>query len=418
MGTNTDIEPKATKTGNGLGNRFWKGFAKIVLTIVFVVAWLYVIVKLFVFDIDQYVVGKYFPECLWLLNFKFFIFIGIIAIVWLQLGTTKFINLLFYGLFYPLIVFFWKIPYFIFKQRSWNLAFAFVNSIISFFLSFKRNFMFSVVYLISTAIILFGTDFKILGIASGLLLVIVFVAYFYNFVSVFKPSKIFKTYIKIFGWIRENQASSFKLDENIRTLPVASLDSVQLQKRVNNLQMSVLFNRICLFTGRKLRDYQNSGLDIVSNSLLILFLVILTVFSFAFINFGIFKINSDNYHFSSPPNFFIFFYYSFNNLFYASIPQLTPSLPISQMISMVESLLALVLVVIFVSMLISVRSRRLSEDLSEVIEVIESEGNVMETFIRKEYCLSTIDDAIAELEKSKSSFLKFIFTLSASIRGD
>lgn len=242
------------------------------------------------------------------------------------------------------------------------------------------------------------------------------VTYICRFFLVFKPSSIFQVYIKIFSGIRKHGVSVFALDESIKNLPVESLDQKQMETWTANLQMSVLFNRVCLFAAKKLRDYQNSGLNFVSYVLTILVLIVLTVFSFAAINYGLFKIDSGLFSYTATPNFFTFFYYSFNNLLFNSIREITPILPISQTVSMIEYFLAMFLVVIFVSLFFSFRSQRHTEELNELIKEIAGQGKDMEGFIKNEYKINSIDDAMVELEKLKAGMIKFIYKITESIQ--
>ena len=188
-----------------------------------------------------------------------------------------------------------------------------------------------------------------------------------------------------------------------------------MDKWTTSLQMSVLFNRICLFAAKKLRDYQSSGLNVVSYVLTILMLIVLTIFSFAVINYGLFKIDANLFGYSTTLNFFTFFYYSFNNLLFNSIIEISPNMPVSQTVSMIESFFALFLVVIFISLLFSIRSQRHTEELNDVIEVIKDQGKDMEGFIKDEYKINSIDDAIAELEKLKAGMTKFIYKITESL---
>src|SRR5207249_10094724 len=65
--------------------------------------WLYVLVKLFVFDIDVFLIAEYVPRYAWLLNYKFFILIGLIAVVWLITKNKHVAVWTFYILCYPAI---------------------------------------------------------------------------------------------------------------------------------------------------------------------------------------------------------------------------------------------------------------------------------------------------------------------------
>ena len=54
---------------------------KVLREILAVSFWFYVFVKLFIFDFDVYLATTFLPEYAWLLDLKFFILIGLIAIV-------------------------------------------------------------------------------------------------------------------------------------------------------------------------------------------------------------------------------------------------------------------------------------------------------------------------------------------------
>lgn len=387
----------------------------VIREIISITFWSYALIKLFIYDIDTFLIGKYLPAHSWLLNLKFFIIIGLLAVIWLITKNKYILSWSAYILFYPLIILLWKIPFFVFKQQNWVLTFAFINAIISFFRSIKYNFITSALFLVSLAIVFSFSDERLLWFAVTVILVLLIITYVSRFILVFKPSSIFQIHIKIFSAIRKHGTSSFSLDENIKNLPLESLDQKQLEKWITNLQMSVLFNRLCLFAARKLTDYQNSGLNVISYVLTILLLVILTIISFASINYGLYKIGSNFFEFNSIPTFFTFFYYSFNNLLFNSVQELTPIAQMSQSMSMVESFFSLFLIAIFVSLLLSVRSQRHTEELKDVIKGIEEEGRSMEQFIKTEYKFKNIEDAIAELEKLKAGLINFIYQISKNI---
>ena len=47
-----------------------------------VIFWCYGLIKIFVFDIDIYIIEKNNPEISWLISYKFIIFLTIIALLW------------------------------------------------------------------------------------------------------------------------------------------------------------------------------------------------------------------------------------------------------------------------------------------------------------------------------------------------
>jgi hypothetical protein len=321
-----------------------------------------------------------------------------------------------YILFYPLVVFGWRIPDFIFKQQSWILAFAVINAVISFFNSLKYNFIAVAFLMISTAIVFTSSNPYLLWPSVVVNFLLLLVVYVHRFILVFKPSAIFRMHIKLFAGIRTRGVSFFGVDENMRNLPVSQLSDKQLEKWTTNLQQSVLFNRVCLFTAKKLRLYQNSGLNVVAYVLTILLLIAFTIFSFAVINYGLDKIDPNLFRTADRVGFFNFFYYSFNTLIFNTIEEITPIKSVSQSVNMIEAFFALFLIVILVALIFSVRSRRHADELNDVIKGIEQEGSAMEKFIWEEYRIRTIDEAIAELEKLKAGMVSFIYKITESLR--
>ncbi len=98
--TKKEIIPQQSKKEKGVANRFFS----ILREIIALLFWIYIPIKLFVFDIDVSLVNKYLPSYAWLLDFKFFILIGIIAVIWLITKNKHILSWSLYILFYPAIV--------------------------------------------------------------------------------------------------------------------------------------------------------------------------------------------------------------------------------------------------------------------------------------------------------------------------
>jgi hypothetical protein len=133
-----------------------------------------------------------------------------------------------------------------------------------------------------------------------------------------------------------------------------------------------------------------------------------TVVTFATINFAIFKINPTYFDILSDSGFFKFFYYSFNTFLFNSVKEVVPIHAVSQSVSMFESALALVLIAILINLFISVKAQRTADEIGKIITLFEDEGAKMETFIKDEYRIATVEDAVAELETLQTGMIKLI----------
>jgi len=393
-----------------------KTLAKYVRELVAALFWLYLILKLFFIDIDVELTGLLAPNYTWLLKFKFILFLSLLTLLILLVKKHDLFVWLFWIIFYPFIIIAFRIPRYILRQKSWTLVIALFESIISSIKSFRYTVIGLTAFLISTSLLLFSDNIFILWPSLIAVLIILLATYVVRFILVFKPSNTFRLLKKAFQGIRKVGVSSFSLDKQIKGLPVEQLSKDQLEKWKNNLQTSVIFNHLCLVIAKKLRDYQQSKIHVISSVLTWLLLIAFTTVTFAVINFGLYKIDPLVFKVSTPPRLFTFFYYSFYNLLFASIPEISPSGILAQIFSMVESFCALLLVVIFVVLLISIRSERYVAELNEVVSLIEREGTAMEEFILVEFQQDSMNSAVKKLEEFGANLMGFITRLSNMIR--
>src|SRR5258707_1948035 len=219
--------------------------------------WLYVVTKLFFIDTDVLLAQWLFPDAAWLLQFKFIFFLGVLAVLFLLFGLGLGLLVVSYVVFFPIIVVAWKIPSFVFKRKIWTLAFAVINLVISFFQSLRYRLVVSTCWLLAVVVIFASDDPQLLWPACIVLIGCILASYIHRFMFVLKPSGPLRVYIKLFSGLRP--AVSGKLDDDVRALALVDLNKNQLQQWKTKLELCVLFNRMCLFAARRLKDYQNSG---------------------------------------------------------------------------------------------------------------------------------------------------------------
>lgn len=387
-------------------------FEKCLKELVAVLFWTYSIIKLFIFDIDSLILIKLAPKYITILNYKFLILIGLIAVLWAFTNTKKIFGWIFYIIIYPVILLFWKIPRLIFKKGGWTLSFAYVNSVISFFSSIKYSFIISTSFIISLVIIICSLNRVLLQLSIIAIFTLLVLVYINRIILVIKPSKTFKIYIDFFARVNRNNFSNFAIDEQMKSLPIEQLDAAQRQKRTSNLQTLVFMNRICFFIAKKLENYQSSGINIISDVVSMLLLVFVTTAAFTGLNYGIYKLNNYNFQITTTPTFFLFFYYSFKQFVFSSIIEILPIGKVAQILSIIESIFSLFFISIFITLILTIRGQRYAEELKKVIKEISNNGKVMESFIKDEYELDNIHAAIIELEKLKAVFVGTIYKIS------
>jgi hypothetical protein len=393
-------------------SRKWKTLWA-VANVIAIFFWSYAIIKIFLFDVDVYVISLASPAFVWVLNYKFLIFSGLIVIAMLVTKSLMLGLAVGYIAFYPLIVVFWKLPRFIWKKQSWLLLFAVLNSLIGLFRSFKRIFISTTLFLICGILILTADNQYVLQASSLTIFALLVTTYVMTFLRAFKPSAVFQTYKTIFPVV--GKSALLKVDDSVRDLPIEVMSAKQLEMRTNSLQNVVLYNRICLLVSKKLRDYQDSGANVASYILTVVGLFLFVVISFALINYALYKSDQSLFQFTySKKTFFAFIYYSAGSMFYAA-NGLVPIEALSQMVQLIQFFFALLLVVILITMVFALRNERYSIELEEVIYSVETEGRSAEARLLSEFRLGSIESAIQALQIAKAGFTDFILYLTKNL---
>lgn len=381
-----------------------------------IVFWVYIITKLFIIDLDRYLMARYAPSAAWLLDFKLFFLIGLMALVLLLRRKSAAMWFLATLIFYPVLLAI-RIAYLIFRQRSWSLGLGAVNALANFFGSLKHNFLMCTGFLITAALILFcSAKPALLAGVLGILVLLVY-AILRRFVLVFRPSTASKVYITVTKWLPKLRSNVFALEQSAKGVRYEDLTKEQAEKWRMSLQWSIVLSRLCLFVSRKLRDYGRSRLTKAASVFVILLMLVETVVSFTLANYGLWRFDPKMFKVASEsPGLFDFFYYSFNRIGFGSISEITPVMAVAKLVYVGEAACAMFIVAILISLLLSTRDEAQAEELNHTIKTISGEGKAMEQVILVEYHLESLEAALAMLKKLEAGMLDWIYKLSEDIQ--
>jgi hypothetical protein len=83
---------------------------------------------------------------------------------------------------------------------------------------------------------------------------------------------------------------------------------------------------------------------------------------------------------------------------------------------MIEAMCALGILCLFAAHFITLKTQRYSDQLAATARAIENEGRLVESFVTEEWKLASIDEAMRELERLKSSLLALVIWLTRNSR--
>ncbi len=379
--------------------------------------WLFLFVKLFIYDIDVFLLSQINPSWVVILDYRFFILLGVISVTWLIIGNKHFFKLISVIAFFPFILVLWRIPKLFWKSKSWIGVFASLGIIITIFKSIKINFiLFSFVaiaiFIISTTTI----DF-LLVFSMVVLTLYLFYHYAKKFKYAFAPSHIFSIQSNAIDKFWDRIKNDLKVAEEIKNEEFENMSNSQKEKFTSSLQILIVINKVIYFISSKLKRFQKSRLNVVYYFSSLIYTLFITIIIFAFQNFALYKI--DYTAFNSPPkgNFFFFIYYSFNTLFTNSINDFYPTSDFARFLNSFETLFAFILLGILFFLLTTIVRDRHNDEINSAISQFKDKGEELEVVITEEYKMD-VSQAIEFVESIQGNLIKIIYYFTENIDDD
>ncbi|MGD0590749.1 MAG: hypothetical protein ABSA44_08125 [Bacteroidota bacterium] len=375
--------------------------------------WLYMVIKLFVFDFDVYIVDTYFPSLSWLVYFKFLLFLVLIMIYWIFVGDKNFFKAIAFVLFYPFILLFWRIPNLFIG--NWFAIIGAIGFGISFYRSLKRNYItFTLITLSSILIIITNKQIYLIAsmiVLSSILLIHFARRLFYSFVpskALFLPKQAVLTLL-------ERTKSNLKLPEELRTTAIEKYTEEQKNKWSYTLQTLLLINRVSYYVASKLRELQERRLVILYFIFGLLFSFCLTVVIFALNNYALQKIDATAFSNPSHKGLLFFIYYSFSTIINSAITDFYPISAFARLFHLSEVFMGVFLLVILFFVYTNVKSDKTKSEVNDLISTLGAQGKEIEVLINHDFSMD-INQAIEVVEKFPGSLLRLFYFITTKKR--
>jgi hypothetical protein len=369
--------------------------------------WSYSLVHVFLFDVDAYVVSVLPQNLSWVFGYKLVLFLCSASIFWMVGGTKRFFMWAAYIFTYPAIVLF-NFAHMLWKAQSWVLVIAALNVGLSFFKSFKFNFIATSVALASVCLCMWS-NYRILVICSiAILLSLLFVLIARRAISIFRPSGLYEVHSKVVKVaLGIGQKISLPSPE-VRVIAVANMPAEVRVKWLEGLQNAVLFNRGAYFFSVKLDAYKKSRASTFFYIADFILILLMTLLMLSVINFAIFRIHPSGFVVAGNVRWFDFLYYAFNSMVGNGADALKPVGDGERLVNMLGVFFSISLTGILLTLLFSVRLERDEEEISEAVRDIKKQADAYEDVIQENFNL-TVLQALEELQRAKSALISVIY---------
>jgi hypothetical protein len=398
-------------TDNASATRKTSPIVKAIRELLGIMFWSLAVIKLFVFDLDIFLVGKYLPSYTWIVDYKFFFLFGGIAFLWLIVPNKIFRGSVAYVLGYPLVILFYHLPKLFFK--NWTLAFLFLPSLVATFKSFKLRFISTMFGLIACLLILLKVGTALMILAMALLFVYLAIHYARQFRSAFSTKSFFNDIGRGIQAVWNALRDSMVIKELEAAKNFDQTTDAYKAKRSSVLQNLFLANWLFLYASFRLKRIQDSRiLDVyLIGSLVYTFLV--TVIVFAFEYFALYQLQPTSFAGSSDSSFFFFLYASFNTLLTVGFGDFSPIGVIARILTSLELFAWILIFLILFFTITTIIRERYHKDVDALVIQLTSEHAAIESLILQEYKLS-LQDVETQVAKDSPGIVKFVSYLKVS----
>jgi hypothetical protein len=364
------------------------------------VIWLFIFIKILIYDIDVLAISILPRQAETFLKYKIFFILGLIAALWLFLGNRRFIRGVVYVIFYPVVVLLWKIPKMLFK--NWVLLLVFSPAIHSMITNLRMSFILSVGALLAGLAIIQSNKPAIL-IPAMIFLGLYLCRHGVKKIKMaFHPSSVFTNIAdairKLWAMYEEKIIPDqvkveSKLDPTSDAYRQKTLENLNSLYLINSVLQGVLFKLKKTGIGRKLDIYFISSL---------LYAALLTVVIFAFEYLGIEKIQPGSFTGIPTIGFWEMLSFSFNTLMTSGLSPILPKSTMAQIVAHCELITALLLLVILVFVILTIFRERFREDAELAIAELTKGAELIEGHILRQYKLTIADTEQRLVEKNRS----------------
>lgn len=369
------------------------------LKIVSALFWIYVPMKIFVGDVDRWIVDNVAPSMRWTLDYRFFIFLVILAILLLFFRRLAYLGAVVYILFFPLIVVLFYIPRFLARQRTWIPTVGLMHIAWLTFRSIRFTVVSGSVFALSVLVIVLDGPRFLQSAAVATLLVIWTILLGRACLSAVRPVSFIQrqqhTVTKVID-SKVIQTMAAPAANHLRP-EVVKLSKTEVDQVVTNASFAVCVYAAGYFLADHLERYRKSGAAVVFSVLGIAILFVQAIVIFAIANQGVFNVSPSQFTVSADPSFAMFVRYSLNSMAPGEINAIQPSGDVATWISTYAGAsVGGILLTLVLSLVFSIRSAREDEAAEAAISGMRERSDVYAARLVTEYGLP-LEDLVLRL---------------------
>jgi hypothetical protein len=313
-------------------------------------------VKVLVFDFDIYLFERFLPDLRWILDIRIFILFAAIAVLWLYLGSKKFLAFIGYVIGYPLVLLFWKVPKYFFHH--WHFIVIFAPAIYSAGYKLRSTFLLYAVAISASFVITISSEKQYLYPSMAFLGCFIVVHLYWSLKEAYSAG-LFSTLSNTTRDLRIKMKEWFPFKDKATTSPETK------QTTFDPLMSLYLFHWLAEFIAEKVQIVAKGRKYDIFLVLSWFYTVVLTSMVFSFEYWAIYKISPASFTNDTAAGFWNFVGYSIGILTTAGLSPIEAVSSLASIISYVEVFCSILILIIFAFSILTAAREAFQEGLQD-----------------------------------------------------
>jgi hypothetical protein len=383
--------------------------------------WAYGLIKVFVIDLDRKLLEGIGHGAQAVLDYRIFFYVAVLVALVAALRKHRALLLLGYFLFFPLIVFVWKIPAFFIRRRSFVLFLGATHAIVNLIGGFRYH-------VISKGLAAFAAFFILATDSRGLIALSIS---YVGFLILWSYGRLFRNTFSVSTFISAQRQAINRATKSDRLRSLTALgdeyaptalteyDYSQATQVAVKISLAVTINRVLYLWAYQLDRYRRQVFPaLMFNGLSFVWLFIGTICGLSLINFGLAKITTGQFTFDNSASLLAMTLFSFASLHLQEAGGVHAAGGITQAVQLSAAFLGLIVIAGFVlNVIITARRERSEGELQGLVTSLKLRAREQEAQFRAEYAVS-VEEAYQRLVELRAGMAFLLASLMSSIPED
>lgn len=329
--TTAPTEPQSSVNWLQMGRR---GIRDLIAALV----WTYILLQIFVLDVDTTVITPILPGAASYLRYK--VFVPLFLFVLIALFWRKLLLPALYIGFFPFILLLWRLPRTIFRYRRGATLLCVSNMIGTVLSSFRFNLV-SVSFWLLASVLSVAAHAPVPLIMALFTFFVILVRSYYRAVRYsFTGSRFITVQTNLISRLakRKDPLPNTRLDAELTSDAVVLFSQPQLDKFKNTLGGCIALNKFLSYWAYHLDEYRSGPLPYLFSIVTYIWLFLITLFTLSFANIAILHLDDNSFSYVTPPSILTMVHFALASLVVGTIPQVTASSDLAQTIQIIAGI--------------------------------------------------------------------------------